>query len=505
MISTLSKRTWLNLLLTAASLLIFANPSFSQRQIELTFDNAINIALRNSYQVRQLRLNIERTRKWLEAERADLKSRIYLRMDVPEVKSISDYVWDSDQDGFTIVRQNTRRWQANLAIRQPVILFGYPTNGYLSLNNQMYRFSQVNDSTNVNYYNRYFLKFEQPLFQPNRLKNDIEDAELNLEQRELEYLQDLVRIVGRIADDYYDLYRLAYRNEIYANHVQNLEEASDIANTIAQRDTSRSIEAIQVQVEIANARERLAQNQSDMRLQKSRLKQRLWLNPEDSITVEVQLNILELEVDVEQAVEYGYTLRPRLRLNRIFKRKNQIDLNNARGWNSFRVNLEMTYGLEKQDPEYYDLWSEPDNSYSVSLNAYVPLWDWGQRKARIEAQKIDIKKNDLYIEESMTEIRSEIQTAVNNLGEYQQRALNMRENMDMAKEITSISIDQYADGKISLQDLLQQINRQRETGLNFLDAYLGYRESLLNLMENTYYDYEKGTALIERFRDQLEE
>jgi len=479
----------------------------AQRTIDLTLDTAIDIALDNSYQVRQLQLNIERTRKNLEAERAGLKSRVYLNLQSPDIQQIADYKWDSQLQRDILIRQNTRMWQANLAIRQPVILFGYPTDGYLSLNNQMYRYYQKNPNLgiqSVNYYNRYFVKFEQPLFQPNRLKNDLEDAELDLERRELDYIQDLVQIIDRIADDYYQLYDLAYKNIIYSHHIENLEQASQIANTISQRDTSRSIEAIQIQVELANAREKLAQNQSDIRLESARMKQRLRLDQEDSLSITPEPSISEIDVNTDQAIEYGYTLRPRMRLQRIYRRMNEIDLENTRGWNSFRVNLEMTYGLEKQDEQYTNLWEDQDNSYSVSLNAYVPIWDWGQRKARIEAAKINIRKRELYIEENKTEIQSEIQNAVTNLKEYQSRASNMRENMDMAQEITSISTNQYESGDISLQDLLQQINRQRETELNFLEAYLGYRNSLLTLMRNTYYDYENNSALINRFREQMQ-
>jgi hypothetical protein len=46
------------------------------------------------------------------------------------------------------------------------------------------------------------------------------------------------------------------------------------------------------------------------------------------------------------------------------------------------------------------------------------------------------------------------------------------------------------------------ISRQRETEMNFLDAYLGYRRSLLTLMVETYYDYENGVSLIDKFRQQ---
>jgi len=473
----------------------------AQNTIELTLDRAVEIAMENSYRIKQLKLGIERSRLWLKAERAGLKSKVYMHLTAPEFEAMSDYKWNSNLNKDVIVRQNTQLWQANLSIRQPVILFGYPTNGYFSLNNRVYRYDQIDGIRDINYYNRLFLKYEQPFFRPNRLKNDIEEAELSLERRELQYVDDQVDLIDDIADDYYDLYQYSFYNFIYQNQVKNLERAEEIANCQA-KDGDESMDCIQIRVELTNAREKLAQNKSDMRLELMRFKQRLRLEPSDSLIVQPIIKIPHIQVDLEQAINYGLELRPRMRLLEISEREREIDLVNVKGWNSFRMNLEMTYGLEKQDPSYENLWTDNyDNSYSVALTAYVPLWDWGQRQARIQAQKITIEKTRLYMEETRNRIRSEIKNAVQNLEEYQRRATNMKENMEMSKKITEMSLNQYEDGEIDLQDLLQNITRQRETENNFLEAYLGYRQSLLNLMVDTYYDYEENTKLLDKYRN----
>ena len=67
----------------------------------------------------------------------------------------------------------------------------------------------------MKYYNRLFLQFEQPFFQPNNLKNNIEYAEIDLRRTELNYVTDRVNLADDIADDYYDLFELIYRNNIY--------------------------------------------------------------------------------------------------------------------------------------------------------------------------------------------------------------------------------------------------------------------------------------------------
>ncbi|MBN1482072.1 TolC family protein [candidate division KSB1 bacterium] len=481
---------------------LFSPPTiFAGQKIDLTMERAVEIAMENSYQIRQLKLGIERSRQWLKAEQAGLKSKIYMNIKAPEFMALSDYKWDSNLNKDVIVKQNTQRWWANLAIRQPVIFFGYPTNGYLSLNNTVYQYDQRNGGFwDTNYYNRYFLKFEQPFFQPNRLKNDLEEAQLSLEENELNFLDDQVDLIEEISRDYYELFGYSYTDIILERYIHNLQRIKQIANCKEKDNGDKSIDCIQIQIELTNLTEKRAQNMSDYRLQATRVKQRLRLEEMDSIVVHPEIRIKEVKVDLNQAIQYGHTLRPRMRLLDINRRKREIDLTNVKGWNAFQLNVEMTYGLEKQDESYRELWNEFDNSYSVTVNAYLPIWDWGQRKARITAQEITIRKTELYQEEMRSRIESEIKTAYQNLQEYQQRALNMQENMVMAEQITALSIEQYSRGEISLQDLLQNLNRQKETEENFLEAYLGYRKSLIGLTIDTYYDYENDIALLDKFR-----
>lgn len=483
------------------SLLFFTPMIFAGPKINLTMERAIEIAMENSYQIRQLKLGIERSRQWLKAEQAGLKSKMYMSVKAPEFMALSDYKWDSNLNKDVIVKQNTQRWWANLAIRQPVVLFGYPTNGYLSLNNTVYQYDQKDGGFwDTNYYNRYFLKFEQPLFQPNRLKNDLEEAQLSLEENELNFLDDQVDLIDEISRDYYALFGYSFTDIILERYIQNLQRIKEIADCSEQNNGQKSIDCIQIQIELTNLTEKRAQNMSDYRLQASRVKQRLRLRETDTLVVQPDIRIKKIKVDLEQAIQYGHTLRPRMRLLAIDRRKREINLTNVKGWNAFQMNVEMTYGLEKQDESYRELWHEFDNSYSVTVNAYVPIWDWGQRKARITAQEITIRKTELYQEEMRNRIESEIKTAYQNLQEYQQRALNMQDNMVMAEQITALSIEQYGKGEMSLQDLLQNLKRQKETEENFLEAYLGYRKSLIGLTIDTYYDYENDVALLDKFR-----
>lgn len=76
----------------------------------------------------------------------------------------------------------------------------------------------------------------------------------------------------------------------------------------------------------------------------------------------------------------------------------------------------------------------------------------------------------------------------------------MEENLELAREITETNLERYRAGQVELLNLLQSISREAETANNLLDAYLGYRQALLQLQDLTFYDFEQDMPLLERFR-----
>ena len=225
-----------------------------------------------------------------------------------------------------------------------------------------------------------------------------------------------------------------------------------------------------------------------------------WLESATARVLIVDLTVVPIEVDVDQAVEYGTNLRPQLRSLDIQARRNEIWVQEARGNNAFRLNLEVTYGREMQDPVLRELMNDPSNSYTVGVSGYVPIWDWGARRARVNAQQLSLQRVRLSIEETRESIRRDIGNVVRNLQEYQQRALNMQENLELARQVSAMSLARYEDGQGSMLDLVQAFERQADTAENFLEAYLGYRQAVLDLQQITYYDFEHDMPVLERFQ-----
>jgi outer membrane protein TolC len=180
-------------------------------------------------------------------------------------------------------------------------------------------------------------------------------------------------------------------------------------------------------------------------------------------------------------------------------RENEIRLDETKGQDAFRMNIGFTYGREMQDPLFRNLLQEPRNSYTIDVTARVPLWDWGQRRHRVQAQAYSLERSRLSVEQARSEIESSVRSQVRSLQEYQERLTSMEDTLELARRTTASTLDRYRAREVALADLLQTIDREDGTARNFLDVYLGFQRTLLRLAELTFYDFERDMPIVERF------
>jgi outer membrane protein TolC len=164
------------------------------------------------------------------------------------------------------------------------------------------------------------------------------------------------------------------------------------------------------------------------------------------------------------------------------------------------MNLGLTYGREVQDPRFQNLWNDPTNSYTVSVNAVVPIWDWGARKHRIQAQQFSLDRAHLSEEQTLSEIETEVRNLVTSLDDFGRRTKTMVDTLALAHDLTETTVSRYRQGGVGLSDLMQALSRESQTASNLLNTYRGYHNTLRRLKEVTFFDFEAGQPLVDRFK-----
>jgi len=489
--------------LVAATLLLFGGePVAGQQVIDLTLERMVELTMANSFRIQRVNLDLQRTRYNLQAEQARLKSRVDLRMQVPTVNVQSENQFDAALGRNVIVRENSQRWQADLSITQPVVLFGYPTGGELSINSRLFQDKQVDGDGDVfnTYYNRYFVQYEHELFQPNELKNDLEQAQLSVEENELEYKGDVIQVIDGVSYTYLGIFEDAYSIEIQRDYIERLEEALSLAEDLASQDPDRESDVEQLTIELANAEQDILQTRAGFRRRAVEIKQDLRLSPNDSIVISnPEIRIAPVDFDTELAIQRARELTPRLRNIAIDYRRSEIGLEELEGRNGFRLDLELTYGREVRDQVWDDLFGQPEDSYSIQVNANLPIWDWGEREAREQSRRIGLQQTRLRMEEEQLEIDADIANQITALQENEDRVMSMTNNADLARRSTDRALERYGEGSGGVLELLQVLEREVDTQENMLDAYLSWERGLIRLRGATWWDWRLDVPALESF------
>lgn len=472
--------------------------------IQLTMENMVDLVMSNSFTVRRLKLGVERDRQNLKAERARLRSSADLELTIPAFRLTSEPKWNSTLQKNEIIQEETRRWEGELSIRQPVVLFGWPTDGYLSINSRVYQYTQFEDdgTHDTDYYNRYYISYSQPLFQPNGLKNSLEQAELELESTRIEFDDDILEIVSGVAGAYHGLLEEHYLRTVRRDLVADLERALSIGQRLARSDSTRAMEVDQIQVELANARERLQSQESSIRLGFAEIKRELGLDATDSIVFEPTFQLDPVPVEMEDAVRYALELTPTMRQFEISLRQQEINLERTKNQGALRLNLNMSYGRERLDEYFANLWQDPENTYTLNVSVDLPIWDGGERKARIASREIGIERTRLSLEETQLGLISDVRNEVLNVRDRESRTLAMLNNLELAEAVSEANFQRYEEGSLIAQELILSLLRETDTNENFLDSYVNWKESLRRLQTLTYYNFELDRPFLEVLREE---
>ncbi len=148
----------------------------------ITYDEAMEIAMDNSPDIKRTRLDLERSRELLNAQNAALKSSFRL--------SLNPFSYSRDRTFNRFLSawssSKTKESDGTFSITQPI----KKTDGTLSLINRFSwqdSYSDFQDIRNKMFNNNLYLSFEQPIFTYNRTKLELRELELDLESTMLTF------------------------------------------------------------------------------------------------------------------------------------------------------------------------------------------------------------------------------------------------------------------------------------------------------------------------------
>ena len=461
----------------------------------LTLESAMDIARSNSPDIRRSLLNLENSEQTLKAQNAALKSNFSL--------NVTPFSYDQTRafDTYNSVWNTSKTTQSfgNLTISQPIL----PTDGTISLVNRLgWQDSYSENGRNLTpktFSNNLYLSIAQPLFTYNRTKLTLKGLELNLENAQLNYSMQKLSLEKQVTQLFYNVYLAQMSLNISKDEFANTQKSYEITQNKVTAGISAKEELYQAELNFATAKSTVENAQVNLDNSKDLFKQYIGMDISEEITVMTDVAFNPVAVDMNKAIEYGLNSRMELRQREIDVTNAQFQLIRTKSLNEFRGDVALSIGLTGDNPQLQDVYSTPTKQPKVAVSFNIPLFDWGEKKARIKAQEAVIATSEINQSDQKIQIKLDIRKVYRNLQNLTNQITIAVQNEKNAQLTYEINLERYANGDLTSMDMNLFQTQLSQKKMAYAQTLIDYKIELLNLKIQSLYDFEKNEAIIPEY------
>lgn len=406
-------------------------------------------------------------------------------------QSVSNVTQPDGSIEFREVKQNLVDLELGL---QQVIT---PTGGVISVNSSSSRFD--NFLAPEGYRARYSgvpvnILLNQPIFAFNPYKWDKKIEPLVYEESKREYVEQMEQISGFAAQFFFDVLLAQVNLDIAQKNLKNTQDIYLIENGRYNIGKTSEDHLLQVELQVLQAKQGLAQSKLDMETNMLTLKSYIGLNERLEIELVLPDEIPSIEVDVDRAIALAFENRSEaLGFERQLLEAEQ-SVASARG-QRFQMNLRASYGYNNAATTFENIYLNPNQQAVVNLGISMPILDWGRTKARMERSRANQRLIEYTVEQDKINFEQEIYTMARNFQMLEDR-LEITELSDkVADKRYEISRDRYLTGKVTITDLNIAQTEKDTNKRAYIASLREYWSAYYLVRQRTLYDFEKKQLL----------
>ena len=465
----------------------------SQGQIPLTIDKAMEIAQENSPSRRRSYMNLERYKQNLLAQKASLKSRFSLNLNPVDYNKNRRF----DNRLSQWYTNETFNTSGTFQVDQPILW----TDGTISLIN---RFGWQDNSSiiegdktsNRAFSNDLYLQLTQPIFTYNKRKMELKQIEYDYENANISYALQQLNTEKSITDQFYSVYMAQSQLAITREELTNAQQSYEIIKNKVEADLAARDELFQAEVNLASARSSLEEQQVSLENSKDQLKQTLGMDLNEDIMVFAEVQIKPVEVNLEKAIQHGLESRLELRQREIESKELAFDMIKTKALNEFKGDIALSFGLIGDNRHLEKIYNNPTQNPRVAISFSVPIFDWGEKKARVKAQEVAQKINRLEFHEDKVNIELNIRQTWRSLENLLSQIKIAKQNVANAQRTYDLNLTRYREGDITGMDMNQFQTQLSNKKIAYTQALINYKIELLNLKILSLYDFEHDVPIV---------
>lgn len=489
--------------------LLLATALPAQEKRKIGFDEAVSIALGESFTANYYREEMEATRYSFLFTKAQFKPLMNFNLFTPSWEEGIQGIYQSA--GLPVYNSyGSLKAGGDLSFK-----YVLPTGGNFALSSNMYYeyyrttlSMQNNEVLKRNQvYSQVMLSFNQPVFTANRLKENMKAAELGYRRSVCYYTRTQMDIVYNVTSAFYQVYRTAFEHRIHEERLANSKEAYRIAKLKMEMGNLPQGDILTSEIIVGQDEARVMESEGKLEAAYDNFKLLIGLDLNEQIELVANMEFESLIIDMQQAIDAALQNRMELQENEIDMQLQEIEIKRAKREREVKGNISAYYNVTGLSPQengslgqlaqssFRNMFDRPANRGIVFTLSY-PIADWGRAKNLVKREEKKLKQQELEQEHLVRTIETQVRNIVRNVYEAEKRFGINRRNREVALESYRISQLRYQNGDLSNQELSIEQERLSQIQLSYIEAYITYRLSVADLNRKTMYDFENNIKYI---------
>jgi outer membrane protein TolC len=483
-------------------LLIGIVPFAAAETYMLDLEKSIEIAKQKSFDMLRLKQNLKIADYNLKSATSRFKTHIDLNLVTPQYTETVRQFEDTTGLSFYPVKQ--LNYSGNLVINQSL-----PTDGNIYIRSGLSDYDDFNGNERLFNMNTR-LGLTQPidaLYGYNSIRSSYKQAALAYERSSKQLKREELNLVYNVTNVFFNLISMQKSEEIARLNLDRQKEAYTIAKNKFDAGLIKEVDALQMEVDLAEA-----QNNYDLAIinqssAKNSFKELIGLQLSDSVVLSSELTYKVVVVDPLRAVKLAMDNRLEIRENEIQIELSKMNIKRQKAEGMIKGDLTAYFekiGVSNQslnnnlstavNNSLQDFKNRPQN-FGIGFNITIPILDWGENRALVNAAKAQLQQNVYQQEETKRSIEREVLNLVDELNSSLKRLQLLEKNVVVAEKSFNITRQRFSDGNIDSQALALERDRLNGAYNSHLRAYINYQLMLADIMRKTFFDFQRDTSI----------
>jgi len=468
----------------------------------LNLEKSIEVAKEKSLDMLSLRQDLKIAEFNLKSTTSRLRTHVDLSLISPNYSEGVEHY--TDTSGVHFYYSKYLNMEGALKISQPL-----PTDGSISFTSNITAGNDmIKDKRSME--NSYSLKLTQPLnalYGYNQTSSSFKQAKLDYERSQKQLKRAELNLNYNVSNAFYRVLSVQKALEISKSNLERQQEAFNVATQKYKAGFIKEVDALQMEVDLAEANNNYDMAIINQTSTVNAFKELIGIEYTDSVVISNEMVYKVVVVDPERAVAMALQNRLEIREQEIQIETSKLNIKQQRANGMVRGDLVAYYqrqGVSDADSVGYnvafdrmktDLLNRPQ-SYGVGINITIPIIDWGENRAKVNAAKAQLKQSEYQQKSVNRSIEGEVRNLVADLNSSLKRLQLLEKNVTIAEKSFEITRQRYSDGDIDSQSLALERDRLNNAYNSHLSAYINYQLMLSDLRRKTFYDFENDKQLM---------